>query len=216
VECRVWSQPDANHWRGLCTNRFFPKTGTEGCPICVKPLTVSVECGGECFEGSPPAAIKVRFSGVFVAENGTDMSDLVGEFGLTRTGRFAQCCLYSGRSPYMKPITRDQFGNLLPSPITVADQYPDMHASICAGGSGHFEIRLAGSSTGAWDNSYTFPPAGFQWRPSLTGSDNFHDCESPWGLPHVSLTRGSPVAPFDMAFIFVSQVTPPQSVILWW
>jgi len=36
--CREWTQPDGDHFRGLCTNEFWPKAGTKGCDVCVNPV----------------------------------------------------------------------------------------------------------------------------------------------------------------------------------
>lgn len=45
--CREWTQPDGNHFHGLCTNEFWPKAGTRGCNICVDPV-FSLRTGGIC------------------------------------------------------------------------------------------------------------------------------------------------------------------------
>lgn len=45
MECRIWSQPDARHWRGLCTNKFQSEgSGSEDCFICVDPNIPSQTC----------------------------------------------------------------------------------------------------------------------------------------------------------------------------
>jgi len=44
--CREWTQPDGDHFHGLCSNILTPKTGDtnsetpDGCDVCVKPIEV--------------------------------------------------------------------------------------------------------------------------------------------------------------------------------
>lgn len=45
-ECTEWSQPDGDHFHGLCVNEFEPEVGSEGCPVCVSPVPAqSRVCG---------------------------------------------------------------------------------------------------------------------------------------------------------------------------
>lgn len=41
TECREWTQPDGDHFHGLCSNEFWPKPGTRGCNLCVNPKVVA-------------------------------------------------------------------------------------------------------------------------------------------------------------------------------
>lgn len=46
MACLTWSQPDANHIRGLCTNELFSEGSVSNCSICVNPVDTSVSgCG---------------------------------------------------------------------------------------------------------------------------------------------------------------------------
>jgi hypothetical protein len=215
MPCKTWSQPDADHWRGLCVNRMFPETGTEGCPVCIRPEKVPVNCGGACFDGSPPASINVSIAGEFIAEDGTDLSGFTGVFGLTRTGIRAQCCVYVGRSPNMKPYTfYNLAGQLLTIPVE--NQIPDLEAEICSGGGGFFRMRIAGDPTASFFQGTPGQPAGFTWFHSEPEGDSGHRCKSPWLLPRVALTPSVPAGPFDSSVLWVGHVTPPPSVTLWW
>lgn len=46
--CATWSQPDGNHFRGLCRNEFYRETNPgivgSSCPICVTPVGPFPEC----------------------------------------------------------------------------------------------------------------------------------------------------------------------------
>lgn len=37
TECTEWTQPDGDHFHGLCVNELEPEVEAEGCPICVSP-----------------------------------------------------------------------------------------------------------------------------------------------------------------------------------
>lgn len=37
MECRIWSQPDARHWRPLCTNSFRKQGTANSCHVCATP-----------------------------------------------------------------------------------------------------------------------------------------------------------------------------------
>jgi hypothetical protein len=212
MACKKWSQPDGNHWRSLCSNKMYPETGTEGCQLCLKPVGVSTICGGPCFEGSPPASVRVSISGSFVAANGTDLSGFTGEFGLQRVGVSDQCCVYVGKSPNMRPYVFNSFGQVL----EVKDQLPDMEARLCAGGSGYFRLRIAGRANEAFFSGSPGQPAGFTWDISPPDGHRTHQCKSPWALPRVNHTPGVSAGPSDSSVLFIFQVTPPPSVTLWW
>lgn len=49
--CRTWSQPDANHWRPLCTNTFQREGFANGCVVCAFPYAWD-HCT-QCAGGSP-------------------------------------------------------------------------------------------------------------------------------------------------------------------
>ncbi len=53
MECKTWSQQDASHWRGLCTNSFYSEgiTGAKQCVVCVIP----VDPPDPCIVCDPPA-----------------------------------------------------------------------------------------------------------------------------------------------------------------
>lgn len=48
--CKEWTQPDGDHFHGLCTNGFTPKLGLSknqtpnGCEVCVSPKLISPPC----------------------------------------------------------------------------------------------------------------------------------------------------------------------------
>lgn len=42
TECTEWSQPDGDHFHGLCVNEFEPEVGSEGCPVCVSPMAAEL------------------------------------------------------------------------------------------------------------------------------------------------------------------------------
>jgi len=66
--CREWTQPDGLHFRGLCGNEFMPKTGAEGCNICMTPVAMSL-CAA-CSEFRPAYWVTVDMKG-----NGLDYTD---------------------------------------------------------------------------------------------------------------------------------------------
>jgi len=197
----------------------------------VKPLTVSVLCGGECFEGSPPAAIKVKIDGEFILseeyrESGlygseADLSGFTGEFGLTRVGITTlsggnACCLYATRSPNMEPYLDLTFGfpgTLVP----VESQSPDMWAYLCSNGTGSFSVRLGGATDVLYGFGTGNPQAvGFSYGIIVGEGDRLHLCKSPWGLPHVYQEPNVMLPPNEYSVPFINNVTPPPSVILWW
>jgi hypothetical protein len=210
--CKSWNLMDAKYFNPLCTNRFFPEFGNQSCPICVTPKKVSVLCGGACWDGSPPAGITVSV-GAFISANGADLSDYSGTFSLTRTGVRADCCVYTGRSPGMKPYVLN-YGTPWATTVPVEDQVPDMTAEICGGGSGFFRMRIAGDPMASFFTGIPGQPAGFTW--DLFPGSRAHQCTSPWTLPRASMTPGSPAGPSDSSVLFVGQVTPPSSVSLHW
>jgi hypothetical protein len=56
--CRTWSQPDANHIRGLCTNKFFSEGNSDNCLICAEPVMERRPCTAVC---DPPLQAPERF-----------------------------------------------------------------------------------------------------------------------------------------------------------
>jgi hypothetical protein len=58
--CRTWSQPDANHTRGLCTNTLFSEGHNNTCVICADPIgLISTDCGVFSFMKKSPTDIVV-------------------------------------------------------------------------------------------------------------------------------------------------------------
>jgi hypothetical protein len=210
--CKTWNIMAAKYFNPLCTNRFYPEPANKSCSICVKPMKAYVDCGGACWDGSPPASITVSV-GAFVAESGVDLSAYTGTFGLTRTGVGSTCCLYTGRSPGMKPYVLN-YGTPWATTVPVSDQIPDMTAEICSGGSGFFRMRIAGDPLASFFTGSPGQPAGFTW--DLFPLSRAHQCLSPWPLPRVSTTPGVSAGPGDSSVSFVHQVTPPTSVLLQW
>jgi hypothetical protein len=210
--CKTWNLLAAKYFNPLCTNRFFPEPANQSCSICVTPKKVTVGCGGACWDGSPPASITVSV-GAFVAANGADLSAYTGTFGLTRTGVRADCCVYTGRSPGMKPYTLN-YGTPWATTVPVSAQVPDMTAEICSGGSGFFRMRIAGDPLASFFTGIPGQPAGFTW--DLFPASRSHQCTSPWTLPRASMTPASPAGPGDSSVLFVGQVTPPSTVSLQW
>ena len=200
------------YFNPLCTNRFFPAVGNNSCPICVKPVKVNVDCGGACWDMTPPAQISVSV-GAFVSANGADLSDYTGTFFLVRTGIRGQCCEYAGRSPGMKPYVLN-YGTPWAYTVPVADQVPDMTAEICSSGAGFLKARIAGDPLASFGTGIPGQPAGFMW--DLFPGDRTHQCLSPWPLMRVNAIPGVPAGPGDSGVIFVAQVTPPSSVSLMW
>ena len=49
--CKTWFVPE-NRFRGLCSQSYYPKTGTDECPICVQPAPTPAFKPGTC--GCPP------------------------------------------------------------------------------------------------------------------------------------------------------------------
>lgn len=51
MECRQWTQPDANHWRPLCTNTFQREGKADNCTVCAFPYAWD-HCA-QCAGGAP-------------------------------------------------------------------------------------------------------------------------------------------------------------------
>ena len=47
VSCKTWFVPQ-DRFRGLCSQVYDPKTGTDECPICVKPAAAPAFISGSC------------------------------------------------------------------------------------------------------------------------------------------------------------------------
>jgi len=64
--CREWTQPDGLHFRGKCGNEFMPKTGSDGCNVCVNPVRPLpiYGCYGCSSDKEFPSAYRVAGFGV--------------------------------------------------------------------------------------------------------------------------------------------------------
>jgi hypothetical protein len=108
--CREWTQPDGLHFRGMCSNEFWPKPGAEGCNICVTPprtdpLLNCFECPGEW-----PGAYRIR--GNF-AMSGPEMSGELMYMGENAT-------YVRERNAYSFPWTWAQINEFLTDAVVVA------------------------------------------------------------------------------------------------
>ena len=78
--CRTWSQPDANHFRGLCTNSFYPEVGSnaKSCVVCATPVQIGGSCP-DCDE-DPAKSYSVALTQSVGAQTSGCCSDYIREF----------------------------------------------------------------------------------------------------------------------------------------
>lgn len=88
--CREWTQPDGNHFHGLCTNEFWPKAGTDGCNVCVSPIYNAIDRCKCRPEIGVRQTLYVKIQKV-AAVDACWQADFIGSFATNNTPSIANC-----------------------------------------------------------------------------------------------------------------------------